>query len=192
LLVTVAPKKRELPRSLTPAIGASGPHDFAVRSCSLVLRAGYSLTARKSRPAKPCAHEPPRPPHLTARFVTIASRPRSGETGIFKKVICPAKEANYFSRAVWTGQITLKGLEKLDFRRKGKSYVNDLIDQLVLYNARCGSPAIPICVVVSALAGVKVAPEASHHLSICVRRGVRMVDSGEQSASKGRGVSLPG
>ena len=31
LLVTVTPQKRELPRSLTPAIGASGPHDFAVR-----------------------------------------------------------------------------------------------------------------------------------------------------------------
>ena len=32
LLVTVTPEKRELPRNLTPAIGASGPHDFAVRS----------------------------------------------------------------------------------------------------------------------------------------------------------------
>jgi hypothetical protein len=31
LLVTVAPKKRELPRNLTPTTGASGPHDFAVR-----------------------------------------------------------------------------------------------------------------------------------------------------------------
>jgi hypothetical protein len=31
LLVTVIPKKRELPENLTPAIGASGPHDFAVR-----------------------------------------------------------------------------------------------------------------------------------------------------------------
>jgi hypothetical protein len=31
LLVTVAPKKRELLANLTPAIGASGPHDFAVR-----------------------------------------------------------------------------------------------------------------------------------------------------------------
>ena len=31
LFVTVAPRKRELPENLTPAIGASGPHDFAVR-----------------------------------------------------------------------------------------------------------------------------------------------------------------
>ena len=31
LFVTVIPKKRELLKNLTPAIGASGPHDFAVR-----------------------------------------------------------------------------------------------------------------------------------------------------------------
>jgi hypothetical protein len=31
LLVTVIPRKREPPENLTPAIGASGPHDFAVR-----------------------------------------------------------------------------------------------------------------------------------------------------------------
>ena len=44
LLVTVIPWKRELLRNLTPAIGASGPHDFAVR-----------ITRRSSK-----AH--PRPP----------------------------------------------------------------------------------------------------------------------------------
>jgi hypothetical protein len=49
LLVTVAPKKRELLGSLTPAIGASGPHDFAVR----VMRPRRLRT--------------PRPPHPTAR-----------------------------------------------------------------------------------------------------------------------------
>jgi hypothetical protein len=31
LFVTVAPRKHELPENLTPAIGVSGPHDFAVR-----------------------------------------------------------------------------------------------------------------------------------------------------------------
>src|SRR3984885_5301922 len=55
LFVTVAPRKRELLRDLTPAIGASGPHDFAVR----VSR------ARQSQPS--------RPPHPTARFVTCAT-----------------------------------------------------------------------------------------------------------------------
>ena len=55
LFVTVARKKRELLANLTPAIGASGPHDFAVR----VSRARQS--------------QPPRPPHPTARFVTCAT-----------------------------------------------------------------------------------------------------------------------
>jgi hypothetical protein len=49
LFVTVIPRKRELLRSLTPAIGASGPHDFAVRLSR----------ARQSQPL--------RPPHPTAR-----------------------------------------------------------------------------------------------------------------------------
>jgi hypothetical protein len=47
LLVTVTPKKRELPRNLTPATGASGPHDFAVR----VSRARQSQPSRPSLPA---------------------------------------------------------------------------------------------------------------------------------------------
>jgi hypothetical protein len=38
LLVTVAPQKRELLKNLTPAIGASGPHDFAVHLTTLVSR----------------------------------------------------------------------------------------------------------------------------------------------------------
>jgi hypothetical protein len=60
LFVTVIPRKRELPRNLTPAIGASGPHDFTVRkSC-----------ARQSQLK--------RPPHPTARFVTCATPLSSG------------------------------------------------------------------------------------------------------------------
>jgi hypothetical protein len=45
---------------LDASVGASGPHDFAVRI-------GH---ARQSQPS--------RPPHPTARFVTIASRPSFG------------------------------------------------------------------------------------------------------------------
>ena len=44
-------------RQLDASVGASGPHDFAVR-----------FTRRSSKAL-------PRPPHPTARFVTIASRP---------------------------------------------------------------------------------------------------------------------
>ena len=47
LFVTVAPKKRELLANLTPAIGASGPHDFAVR----FSRARQSQLSRPSLPA---------------------------------------------------------------------------------------------------------------------------------------------
>jgi hypothetical protein len=59
LLVTVIPKKRELLANLTPAIGASGPHDFAVR-----------FTRRSSK-----AH--PRPPLPAPTSVTMANVPSS-------------------------------------------------------------------------------------------------------------------
>jgi hypothetical protein len=57
LLVTVAPKKRELLASLTPAIGASGPHVFAVRY----------RRARQSQLKRPSLPDP--------RFVTNAHAP---------------------------------------------------------------------------------------------------------------------
>ena len=60
LLVTVALKKRELLANLTPAIGASGPHDFAVR-----------VTRRSSK-----AH--PRPPLPAPTSVTMANAPSLG------------------------------------------------------------------------------------------------------------------
>jgi hypothetical protein len=57
LLVTVARKKRELLENLTPAIGASGPHDFAVRFSH----------ARQSQLWRPSLPDP--------RFVTNAHTP---------------------------------------------------------------------------------------------------------------------
>src|SRR5271154_5240593 len=42
LFVTVIPKKRELLANLTPAIGASGPHDFTVRGR---LRSSFANSA---------------------------------------------------------------------------------------------------------------------------------------------------
>ena len=60
LLVTVAPRKRELLKDLTPAIGASGPHDFAVR---------FSR-ARQS--------QHPRPPLPAPTSVTMANAPSLG------------------------------------------------------------------------------------------------------------------
>jgi hypothetical protein len=60
LFVTVAPEKRELPENLTPAIGASGPHDFAVR-----------FTRCSSK-----AHR--RPPLPAPTSVTMANAPSLG------------------------------------------------------------------------------------------------------------------
>jgi hypothetical protein len=60
LFVTVVPKKRELLANLTPAIGASGPHDFAVR----ISR------ARQSQPS--------RPPLPAPTSVTMANAPSLG------------------------------------------------------------------------------------------------------------------
>ena len=59
-LATVAPEKLAS-QELDASIGASGPHDFAVR-----LGARSSLARYQ------------RPPHLTATFVTIATRPSFG------------------------------------------------------------------------------------------------------------------
>ena len=57
MFVTVAPKKRELLANLTPAIGASGPHDFAV----------HFSRARQSQLSRPSLPDP--------RFVTNAHTP---------------------------------------------------------------------------------------------------------------------
>ena len=75
-----------LTAELDASIGASEPHDFAVR-----------LTHRSSR-----AHQ--RPPHPAPRFVTIASAPLVG-TGWGKLIalICPTTEGENFSREGWTG-----------------------------------------------------------------------------------------
>ena len=60
LFVTVAPRKRELPENLTPAIGASGPHDFAVRF---------------TRPSSKAHRRPPLPAPTS---VTMANAPSLG------------------------------------------------------------------------------------------------------------------
>jgi hypothetical protein len=71
LFVTVAPKKRELLANLTPAIGASGPHDFAVR-----------LTRCSSKAL-------PRPPLPAPTSVTMANAPSLGTGCARSEVICP-------------------------------------------------------------------------------------------------------
>jgi hypothetical protein len=69
LFVTVASVMRSIIANLTPAIGASGPHDFAVR-----------FTRRSSK-----AH--PRPPLPAPTSVTMANAPLSGRDANIKQVI---------------------------------------------------------------------------------------------------------
>ena len=59
-LATIAPEKRLLLKELDASIGAPEPHDFTVRIARVRL---WRAT---------------RPPHLTATFVTIATRPSFG------------------------------------------------------------------------------------------------------------------
>ena len=87
MLVTVIPKKREPLENLTPAIGASGPHDFAVR---------FSR-ARQSQPS--------RPPHPDPRFVTNAHTPLWWDgMAIEVKLICPRDQARPLRHIGTTGK----------------------------------------------------------------------------------------
>src|SRR5258708_13002704 len=77
-------------RQLDASVGASGPHDFAVRKSALSSVA--PLTSTASRPA----------------FVTIASRPSVWD-GMARdiEVIWVKRESEYFCKLDWTTQITL-------------------------------------------------------------------------------------
>ena len=72
---------------LDASVGASGPHDFAVRELALSSKRRL------------------RPPHLIPTFVTIAKRPFEWEETVrFIKLLLPNREANYFCKGVWTEQ----------------------------------------------------------------------------------------
>jgi hypothetical protein len=71
LFVTIPGVKRELHRRVNASIGASGPHDFAVRQRRRSSFGAFASTA--SRPT----------------FVTMANAPRSGGTREALEVICP-------------------------------------------------------------------------------------------------------
>jgi hypothetical protein len=124
LLVTVALKKRELLKNLTPAIGASEPHDSAVR-----------FTRRSSK-----AH--PRPPLPAPTSVTMANAPsRDGMAGI-THVIWVERKQEYFCKRVWTGQIRLKCSNKFDFaRNRCQAFLH--AGPLVRARVKCSVAAIP-------------------------------------------------
>jgi hypothetical protein len=71
-------------RKLDASVGASGPHDFAVR--------------RKP----PSSKAPPASTASRRAFVTIASRPSVRRDGGFLVLILATAKAEYFSRQGWT------------------------------------------------------------------------------------------
>jgi hypothetical protein len=91
--------RRSCIRQLDASVGASGPHDFAVRKHTLSSEAPPASTA--SRPAS----------------VTIASAPVWDRTAMDIDLIWVRREAEYFLKLDWTGQISLIRLTKFRFSR---------------------------------------------------------------------------
>src|SRR5216683_732533 len=91
-------------RELDASVGASGPHDFAVRCNISRPLARRSLTGLIDPPCNSVARKTlPRPPHPHPASVTIAIRP-SGGVGWreFVEMICPTGEVKYFCKWDWT------------------------------------------------------------------------------------------
>src|SRR3984893_15742086 len=78
------PPSSAISRQLNASVGASGPHDFAVR-----------------KPA-PSSEAPPASTASRLAFVTIASRPSVRRDGGFLKLILAKPKAEYFSPQGWT------------------------------------------------------------------------------------------
>jgi hypothetical protein len=83
---------------LDASIGASGPHDFAVRRISTLVSSATCVHA--SHRAFRDDREPPLLP---------------GETGGFKSLICPTAKAEYFFGEDWTGQISFEMVREIRF-----------------------------------------------------------------------------
>jgi hypothetical protein len=94
-----SPPRSSASRELDASVGASGPHDFAVRKPSAFVNALLASTA--SCPAS----------------VTISSRPSVGQDGGDKQAICVRRKRKYFCKRDWTAQITLIPRENFSSRR---------------------------------------------------------------------------
>src|SRR6266581_8341069 len=82
---------------LDASLGASEPHDFAVRF-SIFRPARRSIA---HRPCPPALHHvacpmPPRPPHPIPTFVTMANAPLWDGTVRISELICVRPETKYF------------------------------------------------------------------------------------------------
>src|SRR5450631_165745 len=90
-------------RELDASVGASGPHDFAVREKRLSsARRGIAQESFDS-PCDPIARKTlPRPPHPHPASVTIMIRPLWGGMARLIKMFLPTMEAKYFCKWGWT------------------------------------------------------------------------------------------
>src|SRR5450631_4283676 len=88
------------PQDFDASIGASGPHDFAVRDNISRPRACDRSQAPKEPALRSIARSTlPRPPQPTPRFATAMIRPSCGVgwRGVVE-MICPTGEAKYFCK----------------------------------------------------------------------------------------------
>jgi hypothetical protein len=91
---------RKSSRKLDASVGASEPHDFAVRISSV-------------RQGSQSVHRIPHPTLMTMANAPLGEH-RMGESVV---LICPTAPAEYFSLADWTASITLIAANKSRFSR---------------------------------------------------------------------------
>src|ERR1700754_186318 len=101
---------------LTPAIEASGPHDFTVRFSA---RRQFAVSSLTGKPALQSLARLTltRPPLPAPRVAAIMIRPFGGTGWREYRRDFNSVKRNYFCGRGWTGGITLRWMRKLDFWR---------------------------------------------------------------------------
>jgi hypothetical protein len=115
---------------LDASVGASGPHDFAVRESLFEkaarrtwYRSRRSFNEGRSAPLVSRRRRVHRIPHPTS--VTIAKRPSEWDgMGIDMDSIWVMREAKYFCAKDWTGSISLIRFDKFAVRRNSSTLIS--------------------------------------------------------------------
>jgi hypothetical protein len=108
-------------RELDASVGASGPHDFAVRCNISRRRAGDRSRGQKNPPCDPLARKTlPRPPHPVPNVRDDRDTPLlwDGMRRVLE-VIWGLRKQKYFCKQDWTAQIRLKSHNKSPRTRDG-------------------------------------------------------------------------
>ena len=110
-------------RGLDASVGASGPHDFAVRSNISRPRAIDRSRAHKNPPCDPLARKTlPRPPHPVPYVRDDRETPLCvGRDGQSSRGDWGVRKPKYFGKQDWTGSISLIRLNKFAVARKRRS-----------------------------------------------------------------------